>query len=89
LVSEIRTIRVCSKRIAFTTAASMMDSTSSHTDGNTMEPLRIQTQLRSRYIVFDASGRLPFDVVFGMRRRVDSDPRDVSFRITNSFLDVP
>ena len=67
----------------------MIDSTSSYIDGDNMEPLRIQTQLRSRYIVFDASGRLPFDVVFGMRCRVDSDPRDISFRITNSFLDVP
>jgi hypothetical protein len=58
-------------------------------DLNTMEPLRVQTQLKSRYTVFDASGRLPFDIVFGLRRRSDSDPRDISFQITKSFLDVP
>lgn len=54
-----------------------------------MESLRVQTQLKSRYTLFDASGRLPFDIVFGLRRRSDSDPRDISFQITKSFLDVP
>lgn len=54
-----------------------------------METLRVQTQLKSRYTVFDASGNLPFDIVFGLRRRSDSDPRDISFQITKSFLDVP
>lgn len=54
-----------------------------------MDPLRVQTQIKSRYTVFDASGRLPFDIVFGLRRKSDSDSRDVSFRITKSFLDVP
>lgn len=56
---------------------------------NVMEPLRVQTQLKSRYTVFDASGRLPLDIVFGLRRRSDSDPRDISFQVTHSFLDVP
>ncbi|KAM0715602.1 hypothetical protein Q7P37_009100 [Cladosporium fusiforme] len=54
-----------------------------------MEPLRVQTQLKSRYTVLDASGRLPFDIVFGLRRRSDSDSRDISFQTTRSFLDVP
>jgi hypothetical protein len=67
----------------------MTDSTSSHIDSNTLEPLRIQTRLRSRYMVFDASGRLPFDIVFGLRRRSDSDPCDISFQTTKSLLDVP
>ena len=67
----------------------MADSTSTHIDSNTLEPLRVQTQLKSRYIVFDASGRLPFDIVFGLRRRSDSDTRNISFQTTKSFLDVP
>lgn len=67
----------------------MIDSMSYHTDNSTFEPLRVQTRLQSRYTVFDASGRLPYDIVFGLRRRSDSDPRDVSFQTTNSFLDVP
>lgn len=58
-------------------------------DSNIMEPLRVQTQLKCRYTVFDASGRLPLDIVFGLRRRSDSDPRDISFQVTHSFLDVP
>jgi hypothetical protein len=75
--------------LARTSLANMADSTSNHIDSNTLELLRVQTQLKSRYIVFDASGRLPFDIVFGLRRRSDSDNRDISFQTTNSFLDVP
>lgn len=67
----------------------MADPTSNHTDSSNLEPLRVMTRLQSRFNVFDASGRLPFDIVFGLRRRSDSDPRDVCFRTTNSFLDVP
>jgi hypothetical protein len=52
-------------------------------------PIRVQTQLKSRYPVFDAFGKLPFDLVFGLRRKRDSDPRDVSFQVTRSFLDAP
>jgi hypothetical protein len=58
-------------------------------NSDTMEPLRVQTQLKSRYTIFDASGGLPFDLVFGLRRRSDSDTRDISFQTTRSFLDVP
>jgi hypothetical protein len=68
---------------------SMTEPTKFHPDSKTVNTLRIQTQLKSRYTVFDASGRLPFDVVFGLRRKSDSDPRDVSFQVTRSFLDVP
>ena len=75
--------------LASKTSMDMADSMSCHTDSSTFEPLRVQTRLQSRYKVFDASGRLPFDIVFGLRRRSDSDPRDVSFQTTNSFLDVP
>ena len=67
----------------------MADSTSNHVDSNTLEPLRVQTQLKSRYIVFDASGRLPFGVVLGLGRRSDSDTRDKSFQTTNASLHVP
>lgn len=67
----------------------MADPTCTHTDSSILEALRIKTRLQSRYNVFDASGRLPFDIVFGLRRRSDSDPCDISFRTTNSFLDVP
>ena len=51
--------------------------------------IRVQTQLKSRYPVFDATGKLPFDLVFGLRRKSDSDPPDISFRTSHSFLDVP
>ena len=54
-----------------------------------MEFIRVQTQLKSRYPVFDASGHLPFDLVFGLRRKKDSDPRDIAFQTTHSILDVP
>jgi hypothetical protein len=54
-----------------------------------MEFIRVQTQLKSRYPVFDASGHLPFDLVFGLRRKTDSDPRDIAFRTSHSILDVP
>jgi hypothetical protein len=75
--------------LANTTPVNMSESASSSPDSDTMEPLRVQTQLKSRYTIFDASGGLPFDLVFGLRRRSDSDTRDISFQITRSFLDVP
>jgi hypothetical protein len=37
-----------------------------------MPPIRVRTQLKSRYPVFDASGHLPCDIVFGLRRKSDS-----------------
>jgi hypothetical protein len=75
--------------LANTTSVKMSEPASSNPDIDAIEPLRVQTQLKSRYTVFDASGRLPFDLVFGLRRRYDSDPRDISFQTTRSFLDVP
>lgn len=54
-----------------------------------MPPIRVRTQLKSRYPVFDASGHLPCDIVFGLRRKSDSDPRDISFQKPHSILDVP
>jgi hypothetical protein len=53
-----------------------------------MPLIRVQTQLKSRYPVFDASGHLPCDIVFGLRRKSDSDPRDISFQKPHSILDV-
>ena len=56
-----------------------------------MSELRAHTQLNSRYQVFDASGELPFSLVFGLCRRspADTDPRPVLLDIASSILDVP
>ncbi len=53
--------------------------------------LRIHTQINSRYQVFDASGKLPFSIVFGLCRRskADTDPRPLLFETAGSVLDVP
>ena len=53
--------------------------------------LRIYTQINSRYQVFDASGQLPFSIVFGLCRRssADTDPRPLLLKIVGSVLDVP
>lgn len=58
---------------------------------NMMNELRIQTQIHSRYRVFDASGQLPFSIVFGLCRRspADTDPRPLLLEIAGSVLDVP
>jgi len=71
------------------TGKNMAELTHDHPDSKSVNTLRIKTQLKSRYTVFDASGRLPLDIVYGLRRKSDSDPRDVSFQVTRSFLDVP
>lgn len=56
-----------------------------------MKELRIHTQIHSRYQVFDASGHLPFSVVFGFCRRspADTDPRKLLLETAGSVLDVP
>lgn len=56
-----------------------------------MNELRIHTQIHSRYQVFDASGQLPFSIVFGLCRRspADTDPRPLLLEIAGSVLDVP
>ena len=53
--------------------------------------LRIHTHINSRYQVFDASGQLPFSIVFGLcrRSRVDTNPRPLLLEIAGSVLDVP
>lgn len=53
--------------------------------------LRIHTQINSRYQAFDASGQLPFSIVFGLCRRspADTDPRPLFLEIAASVLDVP
>ena len=56
-----------------------------------MNQLRIHTQIHSRYQVFDASGQLPFSIVFGLCRRspADTDPRPLLLEIAGSVLDAP
>ena len=56
-----------------------------------MNELRIHTQINSRYQVFDASGQLPFSIVFGLCRQspADTDPRPLLLEIAASVLDVP
>ncbi|KAI4166940.1 MAG: hypothetical protein LQ343_007612 [Gyalolechia ehrenbergii] len=56
-----------------------------------MNELRIHTQINSRYRVFDASGQLPFSIVFGLCRHspTDTDPRPLLLEIAGSVLDVP
>ncbi len=53
--------------------------------------MRIHTQIHHRYQVFDASGQLPFSIVFGLCRRssADIDPRPLLLEIAGSVLDVP
>ena len=55
-----------------------------------MDELRIHTQIHSHYQVFDASGQLPFSIVFGLCRRspADIDPRPLLFEVAGSVLDV-
>ena len=55
-----------------------------------MNELRIHTQTHSRYQVYDASGQLPFSIVFGLCRRspADTDPRPLLLEISGSVLDV-
>ncbi|MCJ1345992.1 hypothetical protein MMC31_004203 [Peltigera leucophlebia] len=45
----------------------------------------------TRYRIFDASGQLPFSLVFGLCRRspADTDPRPLLLEIAASVLDVP
>ncbi|KAI4132192.1 MAG: hypothetical protein LQ338_000858 [Usnochroma carphineum] len=56
-----------------------------------MNELRIHTQIHSRYQVFDASGQLPFGIVFGLCRRspADTDSRPLLLENAGSVLDVP
>lgn len=58
---------------------------------NMMNELRIDTHINSRYQVFDASGQLPFSIVFGLCRRspADTDPRPLLLEVAGSTLDVP
>ena len=51
----------------------------------------LHTQIHSRYQVFDASGRLPFSIVFGLCRRspADTDSRPLLLETAGSVLDVP
>ena len=56
-----------------------------------LNELRLHTQIHSRYRVFDASGQLPFTIIFGLCRRspADTDPRPLLLEVAGSVLDVP
>ncbi len=56
-----------------------------------MDKLKIFTHINSRYQVFDASGQLPFSIVFGLCRKAptDTDPRPLVLETAGSVLDVP
>ena len=56
-----------------------------------MSELRVHTHIHSLFQVFDASGQLPFSIVFGLCRRshTDTDPRSLLVETAGSVLDVP
>jgi hypothetical protein len=56
-----------------------------------MDEFRIHVQLNSRYNVFDALGKLPFSIVFGLCRlqRSDTDSRPILIETAGSVFDVP
>jgi hypothetical protein len=57
----------------------------------TMSELPLLIQIHSRYQVFDASGQLPFSIVFGLCRKSpsDTDPRSITLETARSIFDVP
>ena len=54
-----------------------------------MSTLPIFAHINSLYQVFDATGQLPFSVVFGLCRRRDTDSRSLLLETAGSVLDVP
>ncbi|KAF6230743.1 hypothetical protein HO133_000002 [Letharia lupina] len=54
-----------------------------------MRELRIHTIIQSHFKVYDASGRHPFSILFGLCRRSDKDPRPLLFETAGSAMDVP
>jgi hypothetical protein len=56
-----------------------------------MSELRLEVHIHNRYQVFDASGELPFSIVFGLCRRSPSDtnPRPITLETAGSLFDVP
>ena len=55
------------------------------------DELAIHTKICSHYQVFDASGQLPFSIVFGLCRRskADTNPQNLVLDVSGSALDVP
>lgn len=53
--------------------------------------LRISVRIDSRYQICNASGQLPFGILFGLCRRspADTDPRPLLVQVAGSVLDVP
>jgi hypothetical protein len=56
-----------------------------------MEELKIHILMQARDRIFDASGKHPFTIDFGLCRRSpdDTDPRSLIIDIAGSALDVP
>lgn len=56
-----------------------------------MNELKIHVLIQARYRIFDASGKYPFTIDFGLCRHSpdDIDPRSLIFDISDSALDVP
>jgi hypothetical protein len=56
-----------------------------------MNDLRLQIQIHNRYQVLDASGQLPFSIVFGLCRKspTDTDHRSIVLETAGSVFDVP
>jgi hypothetical protein len=56
-----------------------------------MDELKIHVLMQARDRIFDASGKLPFTIDFGLCRRTpdDTDPRSLLIDIAGSALDVP
>lgn len=56
-----------------------------------MNELKIHVLIQARYRIFDASGKFPFTIDFGLCRHSadDTDPRSLVLDITGSALDVP
>jgi hypothetical protein len=56
-----------------------------------MIELPLLIQIHNRYQVFDASGQLPFSIVFGLCRKSpsDTDPRSITLETAGSIFDVP
>jgi hypothetical protein len=69
--------------------ARKLPATNNTGTGTPSHPIRIQTQLKARYPVLDHSSKVPFDLIFGLRRKFDSDPCNIAFQTPHSLLDVP
>ena len=58
---------------------------------NAMDRIKVHTHIHSRCRAFDITGKLPFNIVFGLCRRssADTDRRPLVLETAGSALDVP